>query len=65
MEYIRSGTRLYSDSPYTFTRCQEKYNDKYQLVVGGFASGGLLVDLYGNYDYEYYGVGAGRKFLGH
>jgi hypothetical protein len=42
MEYVRSGTRLYSDSPsYIFTRCQEKYNANWQLVVGGFASGDL------------------------
>ena len=43
MEYVRSGTRLYSDNPYTYTRCQEKYNANWQLVVGGFAPGpGLL-----------------------
>jgi hypothetical protein len=46
MEYVRSGTRLYSDSPWTYTRSQEKYNDEWQLCVGGFAldaPGGLGV----------------------
>jgi hypothetical protein len=40
IEYVRSRTRLYSDSPYTCTRCQEKYNDEWQLGVGGFVPGG-------------------------
>jgi len=34
MEYVRSGTRLYSNSPCTWTRCQEKYNANRQLGVG-------------------------------
>ena len=36
MEYVTSGTRLFSDSPWTYTRCQEKDNS-YQVTVGGFS----------------------------
>jgi hypothetical protein len=63
MHHVSTGKKLYSDSPLTYTRCQEFYNKKneWKLIVGGFASGGLYVDL----GCEVYGVGAGRKFLGH
>jgi len=61
MEYVRSGTRLYSDRPWTFTRCQEKYDANWQLCVGGFALDGL--DVYCNgVDNEYSYVGGSRKF---
>lgn len=61
MEFLRSGTFLYSGSPGTYTRCQEKYNKDWQLVVGGFASAGLGVG-YDGYDYDVIGVAALRKF---
>ncbi len=64
MEHVQSGTCLYPDSPLTYTRCQENWNKDLQLVVGGFAGGGLAVYDY-DYDYsfvEYYGVGVQRKF---
>jgi hypothetical protein len=60
MEYVRSGTRLYSNSPYTFTSCQEKYDADWQWVVGGFGPGGLGV-VSGGYDSEGDGVGGCRK----
>jgi serine/threonine protein kinase len=60
MEYVHSGVRLYGDSPWTFTRCQEKYDAKWQLVVGGFAPAGL--DVYGSDANENCGVGPLRKF---
>ena len=43
-EYARSQgkTRLFSDSPWTYTRCQENVQG-YQMVVGGFAPAGLCV----------------------
>jgi hypothetical protein len=67
IEYVRSGTRLYSNNPRTYTRCQEKYDDNWQLVVGGFGPGGLVVhdDDGGGNDCN--GVGGCRKFesLGH
>src|SRR3979490_1280626 len=61
MEYIRTGTRLYGNSPWTYTRCQEKWNAHWQLVVGGFVAGGLFV--YNGYGgSENGGVGVQRKF---
>jgi serine/threonine protein kinase len=60
IEYVHSGVRLYGDSPETFTRCHEKYDAKWQLIVGGFAPAGLYVD-YVNGDDEYFGVGPLRK----
>ena len=42
-EYSRSENRLFSDSPWTYTRCQENVQG-YQTVVGGFAPAGLCVD---------------------
>ena len=40
MEHVRSGTRLFSDSPSTYTRCEEQFSSGiYQLVVGGFVPG--------------------------
>jgi NLR family CARD domain-containing protein 3 len=61
MEYVQSGTRLYSDSPGTFTWCQEKYDAQWQLLVGGFAPGGLDVNSYDGVR-ENRGVGVLRKF---
>jgi hypothetical protein len=60
MEYVRSGTRLYSDSPWTWTRCQEKYGANWQLGVGGFALGGLGVGDDGGVR-EFIGVAGFRK----
>jgi hypothetical protein len=60
--HARTGERLYTDDPWTYTRCQEKVlGNKYPVVVGGFSSGGLRVDYYGVYDY-YSGVSCLRKF---
>ena len=48
--YVRSGERLYTDAPWTWTRCRELEDNKYPVVVGGFSSGGLIVHCYhGNY----------------
>ena len=44
LHHVRSGERLYSDSPWTFTRCWEKVQGV-QLVVGGFSSVGLDVNV--------------------
>jgi hypothetical protein len=66
MHHVSNGKKLYGDKPWTYTRCQEFYDKKkeWKLVVGGFASGGLVV--YNDYYvYGSSGVGAGRKFLGH
>ena len=34
MEHVETGRRLFSDDPWTYTRCQEKVKD-YQTVAGG------------------------------
>jgi hypothetical protein len=62
MEHVQNGTRLYSDAPRTYTRCQEKYHDQRQLVVGGFAVGGLRVHSNYSHVLEDDGVGVARKF---
>ncbi|MBS0649281.1 MAG: hypothetical protein JSS10_08680 [Verrucomicrobia bacterium] len=70
MEYLKTGQRLYSDNPWTYTRCQERVSKEFPvwlgfpdqpLIVGGFAAGGLGVDDYLN-DYGSGGVGGLRKF---
>jgi hypothetical protein len=64
MEHIRTGAKHYSDNPMTFTRCQEKFDAKWQLNVGGFSADGL----YFNNPYCYWdasegvGIGGLRKF---
>ena len=63
-EYVQSGdkkTRLFSDKPWTYTRCQEKVQSD-DMVVGGFALSGLDVDD-NYYDHDDYGVAALRKFF--
>ena len=48
MHYVRTGDRLYTDRPSTYTRCQEKVkvddnDNQWPLAIGGFSSGGLSV----------------------
>ena len=63
MEHVQTGTRLYSDNPLTFTRCQEKANlNLWPVVIGGFATGGLRVEDNRWDGYVYNGVGACQKF---
>ncbi|MBS0649271.1 MAG: SEL1-like repeat protein [Verrucomicrobia bacterium] len=59
MEYLRTGKRLYSDNPWTFTRCQELVSTRptWSLVVGGFAADGLIVR-----ELDFSGLGGVRKF---
>jgi hypothetical protein len=62
-EYVSKGARLFSGSPNTYTRCQEKLEgDSYQVTVGGFASAGLYLrdDFYDNF---LIGVAARWKFF--
>ena len=60
LHYVRSGERLYSDSPWIYTRCRELVNNERPAVVGGFSSGGLRVGC----DVDSYddGVAVLRKF---
>jgi hypothetical protein len=62
--HVRNGERLYSDNPYTYTRCQELIQSQfgeYPAVVGGFAAAGLLV-CGSDYAYDRNGVAGFRKF---
>lgn len=45
LEYLRTGKRLYSDNPWTYTRCEERVssNSDSGLFVGGFSEKGLDV----------------------
>jgi hypothetical protein len=62
-EYVSKGTRLFTDSPWTYTRCQEKLEEySYQVVVGGFASAGLYLN-YNYYGHVNLGVAARWKFF--
>jgi hypothetical protein len=66
LHHVSTGQKIFTDSPYTYTCCQEFYSVKneWKLVVGGFSSGGLGVS-FGNFGTESRGVGVCRKFLGH
>jgi hypothetical protein len=62
LHHARTGERLYTDAPWTHTRCQEKVDKNiYPVAVGGFSSGGLIVY---NYDFvsDDFGVSCLRKF---
>jgi hypothetical protein len=59
-EYFRSKTRLFSDVPLIYIRCQEKVKCLH-VVVGHFAPAGLNVDI-NIYDIDCVGVAALRKF---
>ncbi|MBA3603685.1 MAG: hypothetical protein H0W50_08605 [Parachlamydiaceae bacterium] len=59
--HVRSGERLFSDNPITYTRCLDVYKG-YQVVVGGFALSGLRVHYYYSDGDDRLGVAALRKF---
>ena len=59
LHHVRSGERLYSYEPNTYTCCREEVQDR-QLAVGGFSSGGL--DVFRYYVHGNDGVSALRKF---
>jgi hypothetical protein len=47
MHHVETGQRIYSDSPWTYTRCQEKVNNnQWPQAIGGFAAGGLVIGSY-------------------
>jgi NLR family CARD domain-containing protein 3 len=62
LHHARTGERLYTDAPRTYTRCQEKVlGNKYPVVVGGFSSRGLYVSC-DSIVSSYVGVSCLRKF---
>ena len=62
MHYARTGERLLSDDPWTYTRCQELVDGRYPVVVGGFGASGLRVDDGIDYGLNFDGVVGCRKF---
>jgi hypothetical protein len=75
MHHARTGERLFGDSPWTYTRCQELCKHTYihkiryylpivgPVFVGGFASSGLGVsDDYDSRSDRNFGVAGCRKF---
>jgi hypothetical protein len=63
LHHARTGERLYTDAPWTYTRCEEKVDkNDYPVVVGGFSSSGLIVHRDGIYVYDSRGVSCLRKF---
>ena len=65
MHYVRTEERLFGDSPYTYTWCQDKVDNSppfdCPVTVGGFSSGGLLVYYFSNVLFNF-GVSCLRKF---
>jgi hypothetical protein len=63
LHHARTGERLYTDDPYTYTRCQDRVgSNNYPVFVGGFSSEGLHVSYNRVYDYDRRGVSCLRKF---
>ena len=62
LHHVRSGERLYSLNPVTYTRCRDKGKDGDPVVVGGFSSGGLIVRIFYYDSYNFRGVAGLRKF---
>ena len=59
LHYVMSGARLYSDNPWTYTRCRDNSTAGYPVAVGGFSSEGLYV---GPLPRLVFGVAVLRKF---
>lgn len=57
-QYFDSQIRLFSDSPWTYTRCKEQVRG-FQIVVGNFTVDGLSIDSL--YDMSTIGVAALRR----
>ena len=64
--YVRDGERLYTDAPWTWTRCQEvvRVGSNYPVAVGGFSARGFGVDTDNNVNSSrgYRGVASLRRF---
>ena len=62
MHHAQTGERLYTDSPDTYTRCQEMLSNGYRVVVGSFGSSGLGVGIYDGSRFDGHGLGGLRQF---
>jgi hypothetical protein len=66
MHHARTGERLFGNSPWTCTRCQEEIDGtygEYPVVVGGFESLGLLVSHNLFHRCNSNGIAGCRKFF--
>ena len=62
LHHVRSGDRLYTDNPVTYTHCLDKDTNGWPVIFGDFSSGGLYIN-YHNYDTSHnVGIAALRKF---
>ncbi len=60
-QYFDSNIRLFSDNPWTYTRCKDKVQGFEMVIVGGLSPAGLVVGKdFCNFDF--FGVAALRKF---
>ena len=65
--YVRGGERLYTDEPWTYTRCQDLISvggDDRPTIVGGFNTSGLSIsyDDFSEDSDVRYGVVGCRRF---
>lgn len=60
-EHAKTGTKLFSNNPWTYSWCEEKVNQgQLTTAIGGFSSEGLYVHGY-DYGYEDFGVACGWR----
>ena len=65
LHHVRTGERLYSNDPWTYTRCRDQVElsgKRYPPVVGGISSEGLIVYCRNFVHSPYVGVSVCRKF---
>ncbi len=62
--FIATGVRLYNDSPWTYTHCEENVRG-IQIIVGGLSAAGLKVSnsIYDCWDDDNFGAGAASEVL--
>ena len=62
IEHVQTATKLYSDNPFIYTRCQEKVGEnRWPVAIGGFAAGGLDISTFSWKDRIFIGVGGSWK----
>ena len=59
--HVRSGERLYTENPMTYTRCSEQISGKHPIVIGGFSRDGISIGYIDRPVIEYFGVSCVRK----
>ena len=61
LHYFKTDERTYGSDPLTYTRCRETVKTQWPVAIGGFARGGLAVNIHYNSHYCD-GVAGVRKF---